>query len=648
MANTTKQVPGRWRRRAPAATFLALAAWALLGGSARAAEEPTLLLSGDAKGTTKSALVVQTGKKGNLTTYSAALRPNTEQGFYLLVHNPSKVQRSVSVRLKTGEKFQEVKAVDLKVDKGDSKLVDFKLPAAPAAPTTPGKPALPPTSELEVKAFTFPFAPPVSGQTVAPFTFAFMIELYDKDDERVLEQRRVNVRILSPKDYLDASAPLFRSQSDRQRNDWSVTLACRKDFTGPDCPVSLDLSPERIPGLLNPRPPGSRLEAKLNEQTRRVQLDAHNIPFLPVPEENGVVSVTADHFPRAFQFRTTFIREGQRTPDPILGETLRVGIPHYLKPEMKPIPVRLEADNWALDAPVQLDLGVDTTGKGSTFVRVNNPFPGVKDQHVWINPPAAEGFLRLRTTVKDWEVPVTTADLVGTCAFRLRVLDAKGKPVSKTAEAVTRVVVLDTPPEGIKVLLPKTIPVENVRMPVKATYAGPADHIKEVDFYLAAPVEGQIPKGAKPIRATRTEERGKPVWSAVLDVPRGQKGPLTVSARFVDQVGQAGVERADVERTAPAAPVAPTTGTIVGRVVKGTRPLGQANLPVILRDPKNMPVAQTTTDKDGNYTFKGVAPGNYTVYSEDASDNVRGSQAVSVIKGQQTKAKDIELSRLGR
>ncbi len=652
MANETIHFPVARLGRAPRAGLVAAAVWALLAGVAHAADEPTLLVGGDAKGSTKSPLAVQTGKKGTETTYRVALRPNQEQSLYLLVRNPSKVERNLSVRLKTGEKFREVKAVDLKVKSGETSPVDFKVPAtpAPAAPATatPGQPAAAPGA-LEVKSFTFPFAPAVPGQEVAPFTFSFVIELYDKDDDRALEQRRFNVRILSPKDYLQASAPLFRSQAERRRNEWSVTLACRKEFTGPDCPVSLDLSPDRIPSLVVSRLPGSQLTSVLNEQTRQVRLFARDIPFLPVAEENGVVSVTADGFARAFQFRTTFVREGERTPDPILGESLRVGIPRYLKPDAKPVIVRLEVDNWALNEPVQVDLGVDKSGKGNAFTYMK-PFPGVKDQHVWLTPPAADGLLRLRASVKDWEIPLPTAYLARTCVFQIRVLNDKGNPATPASEAVARVAILDKRPEGIKfVNLPEKIPVVQAQLPVKATYDGPADYISEVDFYLAAPVEGQIPKGAKAVRARRGEENGKPVWSAVMDLPRGQKGPLSVSARFVDQVGQDGIEKADVERVAPAAPPpAPNAGTIVGRVVKGTKPLGQPNLPVILRDSKNMPVAEVKTDRDGNYTFENVTPGNYTVFSEDVTDNVRGSQAVTVRKGETTKAKEVELSRLGR
>lgn len=651
MANATVHFPGGRLGRALRAGLMAAAVWVLLAAVAPAAEEPTLLIKGDAKGTTTSPLAVPTGKKGTETTYRVALRPNQEQGFYLLVQNPSKVERNLSVRLKTGEKLREVKAVDLRVKQGETSPVDFKVPAAPAQPAAAAAPAQPaaPSTELEVKSFTFPFAPPAPAQEAKAFTFSFAIELYDKDDDRSLEQRRFDVRILSPKDYLQASAPLFKSQGDRRSNEWSVTLACRKEFTGPECPVRLDLSPERIPGLVASRLPGSQLDARLGGPTRQARLSARDIPFLPVVDENGVVSVTADGFPRAFQFRTTFIREGERTPDPVLGESLRVGIPRYLKPDVKPIAVRLEVDNWALDEPVQVDLGVDKSGKGNAFT-YTMPFPGVKDQHVWLSPPKSDGMLRLRTTVKDWEIQVPTADLAGTCVFQIRVLNDKGKPATPASEAVTRVAILDKRPEGIKFVgLPEKIPVAQAQLPVKAIYNGPADYISEVDFYLAAPVEGQIPKGAKAVRARRGEENGKPVWSAVLDLPRGQKGPVSVSARFVDQVGQDGIEKADVERVAPAAPPPPpNAGTIVGRVVKGTRPLGQPNLPVILRDSKNMPVAEVKTDGDGNYKFENVTPGNYTVFSEDVTDNVRGSQPVTVRKGEPTKAKEIELSRLGR
>jgi hypothetical protein len=647
MANETVHFPGRRLGRAARAGLAATAVWVLLTGVAHAAEEPTLLVSGDAKGTTKSSLAVPTGKKGTETTYRVALRPNQEQGFYLLVKNPSKVERNLSVRLKTGEKFRDVKAVDLKVKQGETSPVDFKAPVAPA-PAASGQAAAPST-ELEVKSFTFPFSPPAPGQEAKPFTFSFAIELYDKDDDRILEQRRFDVRILSPKAYLQASAPLFKSQGDRRSNEWSVTLACPKEFAGPECPVRLDLSPERIPGLVASRLPGSQLDARLGGPTRQARLSARDIPFLPVTEENGVVSVTADGFPRAFQFRTTFVREGERTPDRVLGESLRVGIPRYLKPDVKPIAVRLEVDNWALDEPVQVDLGVDKSGKGNAFT-YTMPFPGVKDQHVWLSLPKSDGLLRLRTTAKDWEIQVPTAELAGACVFQIRVLNDKGKTATPASEAVTRVAILDQRPEGIKFVgLPDKIPDAQAQLPVKATYNGPADYISEVDFYLAAPVEGQIPKGAKAVRARRGEVNGRPVWSAVLDLPRGQKGPVSVSARFVDQVGQDGIEKADVERVAPAAPPpAPNAGTIVGRVVKGTKPLGQSNLPVILRDSKNMAVAEVKTDKNGNYTFENVPPGNYTVFSEDVTDNVRGSQPVSVRKGKPTEAKDIELSRLGR
>src|SRR5581483_1439985 len=105
----------------------------------------------------------------------------------------------------------------------------------------------------------------------------------------------------------------------------ALTLKADAEFSGPACPVSLDLQPSVIPGLGPERVQGT-FEDVLTAHDQTVTLLAENLKFRGPAPNQAKVYVTVDGYERAFIYSTDFSRD-KATPDPVTKPDLRV-VPH--------------------------------------------------------------------------------------------------------------------------------------------------------------------------------------------------------------------------------------------------------------------------------------------------------------------------------
>src|SRR5438132_14293510 len=82
-----------------------------------------------------------------------------------------------------------------------------------------------------------------------------------------------------------------------------------RDLAGGPCPVELVLSPQRIPSLLRDSKKGNR-EEDLSKSPSGVTLTAEELELDDRSENNGEVSLTVDHYQRAFVYNVPFAPEG--------------------------------------------------------------------------------------------------------------------------------------------------------------------------------------------------------------------------------------------------------------------------------------------------------------------------------------------------
>lgn len=143
------------------------------------------------------------------------VRPNVEQGFYLYVRNPAKVDKKVRLDVLAGDPLTEVAKSDfVTVAKGSTQRISFGKPAA-------------------------------AGIALKGPPFRFVLALFD-DQNKELERRSVGVTILEPPQYVEVSAIAY----DPRQSQLRVELRASPQFSGPPCPVQLELIPELIPGYV--------------------------------------------------------------------------------------------------------------------------------------------------------------------------------------------------------------------------------------------------------------------------------------------------------------------------------------------------------------------------------------------------------------
>ncbi len=574
------------------------------------------------------------------------VRPNHEHPFYTYVRNPGDQDwTELRVVLAADSQGKELLAEGIisRVRKGQTAPVKMSLkapprPALPPVPTDKEKgvpPPPPPAAKLpdHVYLLLFDNTPPRPGESPSRFRSPSALALRQ-------------VRVMHPREFLSAVGQIRGSVTGKDGFTLDVIVNAegaavtnekgeRVAFRGPAVKLRLDLRPELVPNLDPASLHSGTFETVVEPTGKTVVLRASGLQLKPqVP---GVLTggpdrffVAADGFERAFWFETDFRTTGN-TLAPVLDRGfLNIDVPRYTVPKQA-LALRMEtAGREPLGQPKLLFHRIED-GSGDPEL-LSRGLPGPRDVKLTLRIGDA-GELLVGSVVKDWVVSVDTTGVFGTRRLSLSV----GDPPVATVE---RLVTLDaTPPSGLRF---RRLPMTHTRgkpLTVTAEATDPESGIARALFYIGdPPVEGKplppgkaalgipttLPSAGSELRPRVISDHSRPTPFTATLLPPDQKGPVTVTARFTNQVGLSEEVTADVTLIDP-----PTTGTIKGRVVQGSTPeRPQPGIEVQLKDPdvkpdaksEAKPIATTTTNAEGTFTFKGVKPGKYVVAGTKPTD----------------------------
>jgi hypothetical protein len=582
-------------------------------------------------------------------------RPNHALPFFAYVHNPGDQDwTDLRVVLAADAEGKEVIAdgVVARVKKGKTAKVKMALKAAPLPvppppmadkdkEKAPPPPPPPPTVRLpdQVYLLLFDAAPPRAGETAEPFKSAAAPPLRQ-------------VRLMHPREYLSAVGRVRGPLTAKDGFTLDVTLSAagksvtnekgeRVAFRGPPGKLKLDLRPELLPNIDPASLKAGTFETVVDPSGKATLLRASGlklrppVPGLP-PAGPDRFFVTADGFDRAFWFEAD-LRTAGNTLAPVLDRAfLNIDVPRFWNP-IKPLPVRIEAAGREPAGSPRLLFHRIEDGSGEPEL-LSAGLPGPRSVRMTLRVGDA-GELVVASEVKDWLMAVDAAGVVGTRQLSLSV----GEPPVARAEAL---VTLDSDaPNGLRFRrLPATW-TRGKALSVTAEAVDPESGIAKALFYFGdPPPEGKpLPPGKAalgvpatlptagselPVRVVADPSRPA-AFTATLLAP-DQKGPVTVTARFTNRVGLSEEATATVTLVDP-----PTTGTIKGKVVQGSTPeRPQPGVAVSLKDaaakPEDKPLATTTTNAEGAFTFKDVKPGSYVVGADKPTDYSHGEKQVAV------------------
>jgi hypothetical protein len=607
--------------------ILVLALWGVLGIGAAAAQDkkPTILISHDPK------------KPSNLK--ELLLRPNVAQTVYFFIENPGEDAGKFTVRLLSGDGQTELARGEKSVAGG--KTEPITLAPAEAKPPAAEKPA---PDQKPAAPDQKPAPPKELPELKDPAKGLLLLLLDEKGTE--LEKRQMAVSVMRPQLYLTAKA-----EYDGAKRRLSVIVELvPANFSGPDCTVTLDLRPSRIPALITEGAETATLTGVLSPAAPKKELFVEGLQFQPGVPKKGLVYLTADGYPRAFLVEAHLDTPSGRplgTPQQerairLLPAMDRFPLPplplHLFTPVVARYPINLEVDDPSSKATVDVVLDSEH------LVR-----PGAREEHVFYNPAGPEGGFLFQTRVQDWHLDVNTAGVIGQHKLKVRLLESE----EPKAEVNATLVFDKTPPLDVKIgPLPKFVPPGR-ELPVTATGIDKESDVKRVVFFLGKPNDKrEIPPEAVKVEAQPPASQTAP-WKATLEMPLDKKGPLDIGVMFVNGAGMTTFGTASVQVGEPppvtakddsggaaAKPAGP--GKITGTVTEGPRT--QSKLDVVLKDEKGMEKDKVKTDKAGNFVFEKVPPGKYTVSTSKESSQTK-AQANVVVKADETVKVKLELLR---
>lgn len=539
------------------------------------------------------------------------VRPNMEQDLFLFVSNPYAVAKTVSVSLQVGKQAAELARSEvLNIAAGRTELVRFAKTAAAPAPAS--------YSELP-----------------APYQIKIVL-----DDKTNKAESETEIVLLRPAEYLQARNVTF----DAAKKSLKAEIAAKGNFAGRDCPVSLVLSPNRIPGLDSSKFQDVNLTG-LVSRDRAAQLSVDNL-VVTEPRVPGQVSFTADGYSRAFVFEGNLASGGGGNPQEMLGNTPRLHLSAAETADPRsPYKVTVEVDRAPDNVNVELEIF-----QANRLVYKHPPLAGDRDTKVWASVGGPQGTLLLKSEVKDWTVEPPVSGMVGQRQIRaslrrpdgslIRVLPIRGQ--DERDYAAHDVIFDIKAPTDLASFVGLPATIEQGKKLTVSSRAKADSGIKEVYYFL-----GKKPADNKrPADAVRARQEGD-TWTAELTLPDA-KGDVEIGVHFVSNVGLSTFDTKTIKIVEPKVAAGkkpdekPTTGKIEGFVFEADRL--QPKLEVLLLDAKGEAKDKTTTDAKGKFVFEDVAPGAYKVSSTKASSRRTGTASVKVLAGK-TAAAEIKLSR---
>jgi len=533
------------------------------------------------------------------------LRPvRPRQPYYLYLSNPTGRPRNLVVQLTANDVPVANAETKLVLGPKETRRVAFPQPAVPPTPAAPlGTPA-PPLPEL----------PDLTGPLEVRVTDA---------DTKLVEKKLVPVGVASPREYIQVTSIQYNPSlpTDPNKNRLSANLRSLL-AGGPPCLAELALPADRIPGLLGP-PEGNLRGAVPAGGVEELKLYAESLLLRPDADEEGYVYLNVDTLPRAFVFRTTFVRHGEpTTPREDNVPALRIRAPRVGITGQK-LPVDIEVDNAPPGS--RLDLSIGTMVAGLFEAETTRRLPTPQETRVGFTPGGPGGALWFEAMIRDWHVEMDTLRIKGRRWLMARLTDAAGQ-VFRTA--LVEVVLDDSAPEKVRLVDVPAKWRKTEALPLQAVGMVPVAGLKEVNFFFGRPVENKLPPNTPtfagaPLNDARTD------WAVKIPLTGERKGPTDVSVEFKSMTGLSAFATASIELIEPDAPAEP--GKIEGTVVEGPR--AQGGLTVVLRDEKNEVKAQTTTEADGTYKFENVKPGKYRVTASKTVAKRSADKPVEVTPG---------------
>ncbi|MFO0890562.1 MAG: carboxypeptidase-like regulatory domain-containing protein [Isosphaeraceae bacterium] len=546
------------------------------------------------------------------------------QPFFVVVKNPSSVDRKVVVEILSGETVvatsadKDRPALDVKA--GSTVQASFGEPAATAKPTDP-----------------LPEAPP-----------KLSLRLRDAGGDQQFDRQELRPAIAAPLEYLELVRAQFVPRRPGEANRLEVTLRALPQMTAPNCPVRLDIpaDPDLFPAFVEP--PRGNLERLVEPGGKPVTLIAEDIKLNATAPEEGKFSVSVDGAARALWYQTRFVLEGQaQKVEPVRRARIRFQ-PEYSVASDRParLIVRFKVDNAPRDARLQFRLGHH---EGKDFKDdIKHWSEQAQKRHIGFDPRGKGGTLLFEASVEDWVKEFDVPGIRGKRYLYAYLLDARERV--EIDRWGTELVLDDVSPVVAELTAPEEIEPTATRLPVKATVRSSESRIKDVAFIINPGAKGDFSKA----EAENKIIPGKPsagdreTWEANLPVPKGAGGKLVVSARATTGAGLSAMAHCEVVVKEPPPEPPPAAakaaeekpGAIVGKVTEND--VAQPGLTVYLIDPnakeKENPVKGTaSTAADGTYSFPELKAGPYRLLCLKQATNRRDTKDVDVKSGETVK-----------
>ncbi|MCI0681410.1 MAG: carboxypeptidase-like regulatory domain-containing protein [Gemmataceae bacterium] len=474
----------------------------------------------------------------------------------------------------------------------------------------------------------------------------------------------LKVKLWQPERYVKVTKAHYDQTSRRV----SFTVELTEEFVGPPCVVRMVLDPDYLPGLKPPK--NKTMEQPLTKIGQPLDLFA-DLEFegSTVGLSDARVFLHVDGFQRAFEFAPD-LNELSGDMPPAVDYSRDVAVrfrprPYVFPDKKNPLLVRLEIDARTIDQPARVELGFNRSDADKDVKNFAKRFttippeglPGLRSIKLAIDA-GKKGDLVCMLTATDWEVPVTTADLLGRRFLRLRVVDTDGTKLKVSGQALKP---LEAQRPGLaplsvdkdEVLAAVTIddsaaevvrfsgvsedwrPGAKVEVKVetaprdKARYAP----IEKAIFYFGKPSAGKIEAKEQ----FEGKELEPDVWSAIVRTP-DKDGRYELAVTFQTGTGMrsAASELVSVKTAAPGEFVT----TLKGKVLDSAeRP--KAGAKVLLMDAKGKPKGLQEAGAKGEFVFEKVPPGDYFLEASTAIPRNKGIVAVKVPPGKELVEKDV-------
>lgn len=527
------------------------------------------------------------------------LRPHGEtMPYHFYLFNPGPNPKALVVRL--ANLGVETKGFAL----GARDMALLQFPAPPAPPAAPGQPA--------------------GAPGLVDLREPLIFEVFEGEGRRLAQRIVLPVTLLDPERYLTVTDATYRPAVGGRPNALAVRVRPETPLDNPPCPIEIVFPAEANPGLMIR---DGKLKGPLPTDGQPLRLYAEGLTTGGAPPTRLYVNLNTDGSERAFTFAGTVPPTGEAIRLTQVTEPLvRVRAPEFAS-GIKPLPVRIEADNAPEGSKLELRLGTYVEDRFVTDASKTIDTPRERTTTLGVKSP--EGMLLLRGLLRDWETALPVDYLVGIRDLEARIV----KDGKVLAESRVKVLFDSAPPVNIEFLsLPPKVAKEKP-LAVRATSDRPVSSVKEVKFFYGKPVKGDAPQGAATVPGKLVDPKAN-VWEAVLP-PTGVDGPITVTALFTSRAGLTGAGSQDAESMPEAIANKPEPAMIGGKVIEGRLP--QADLVVVLLDDKGAEKGRVKTKGDGGFQFNDVPPGKYKLQVQKEITNRKAEADVDVKAGEEKK-----------